>query len=159
MLICKNCIFAKKIITYRYIIVNIAKAQSVFTTFITVRVLLLQQNWFHLQIERINKKTGNKNKRIFRKKHIHPLKQPREYWGGCKKAFLRGKDKAQQWYRLIFSEFWCIMQLCWNARFASLSGNRIYQAYTNIRAPELLIILDMALFVWFYYCKMPVNAW
>ena len=81
MLICKNCIFAKKIITYRYIIVNIAKAQSVFTTLISVKVLLLQQNWFHLQIERINKKTGNKNKRIFRKKHIHPLKQPREYWG------------------------------------------------------------------------------
>lgn len=84
MLICKNCIFAKKIITYRYIIVNIAKAQSVFTTLISVKVLLLQQNWFHLQIERINKKTGNKNKRIFRKKHIHPLKQPREYWGGAK---------------------------------------------------------------------------
>ena len=80
MLICKNCIFAKKIITYRYIIVNIAKAQSVFTTLISVKVLLLQQNWFHLQIERINKKTGNKNKRIFRKKHIHPLKQPRGYW-------------------------------------------------------------------------------
>ena len=95
MLICKNCIFAKKIITYRYIIVNIAKAQSVFTTLISVKVLLLQQNWFHLQIERINKKTGNKNKRIFRKKHIHPLKQPREYWGGCKKAFLRWKDKTQ----------------------------------------------------------------
>lgn len=36
--------FAKKIITYRYIIVNIAKAQSVFTTLISVKVLLLQQN-------------------------------------------------------------------------------------------------------------------
>ncbi len=30
--------------------------------------------------------------------------------------------------------------------------------YTNIRILEFLIILDMALFVWFYYCEMPVNA-
>ncbi len=32
------------------------------------------------------------------------------------------------------------------------------KSYTNIRIPEFLIILDMALFVWFYHCKMPVNA-
>ena len=158
MLICKNCIFAKKIITYRYIIVNIAKAQSVFTTLISVKVLLLQQNWFHLQIEHINKKQVIKIKGYFGKTYTSSQTAER-ILRGCKKAFLRGKGKAQQWYHLIFSEFWCIMQLCWNARFASLSGNRIYQAYTNIRAPELLIILDMALFVWFYYCKMPVNAW
>ena len=30
--------------------------------------------------------------------------------------------------------------------------------YTNIRTSEFLIILDMALFVWFNYCEMPVNA-
>ena len=38
------------------------------------------------------------------------------------------------------------------------SGNRIYQAYTNIRAPELLIILDTTLFVRVYFWKMLVNA-
>ena len=86
MLICKNCMFAKKIITYRYIIVNIAKAQSVFTTLISVKVLLLQQNWFHLQIERINKKTGNKNKRIFRK-NIYILSNSRENIEGVQKGF------------------------------------------------------------------------
>ena len=32
------------------------------------------------------------------------------------------------------------------------------KSYTNIRIPEFLIILDMALFVRFYYCEMPVNA-
>ena len=32
------------------------------------------------------------------------------------------------------------------------------KSYTNIRTPEFLIILDMALFVWFNYCEMPVNA-
>lgn len=32
------------------------------------------------------------------------------------------------------------------------------KSYTNISTPEFLIILDMALFVWFYHCKMPVNA-
>ena len=32
------------------------------------------------------------------------------------------------------------------------------KSHTNIRIPEFLIILDMALFVWFYHCKMPVNA-
>lgn len=32
------------------------------------------------------------------------------------------------------------------------------KSYTNMRTSEFLIILDMALFVWFYYCEMPVNA-
>ena len=32
------------------------------------------------------------------------------------------------------------------------------KSYTNIRTSEFLIILNMALFVWFYYCEMPVNA-
>ena len=32
------------------------------------------------------------------------------------------------------------------------------KSYTNISTPEFLIILDMTLFVWFYYCEMPVNA-
>ena len=32
------------------------------------------------------------------------------------------------------------------------------KSYTNILITEFLIILDMALFVWFYHCKMPVNA-
>ena len=32
------------------------------------------------------------------------------------------------------------------------------KSYTNIRMSEFLIILDTTLFVWFYLCKMPVNA-
>ena len=32
------------------------------------------------------------------------------------------------------------------------------KSYTNMRTSEFLIILDMALFVWFYHCKMPVNS-
>lgn len=40
----------------------------------------------------------------------------------------------------------------------TLEESMIAKSYTNIRTPEFLIILDMALFVWFYYCEMPVNA-
>ena len=32
------------------------------------------------------------------------------------------------------------------------------KSYTNILISEFLIILDTTLFVWFYYCEMPVNA-
>ena len=32
------------------------------------------------------------------------------------------------------------------------------KSYTNILITEFLIILDTTLFVWFYFCKMPVNA-
>ena len=32
------------------------------------------------------------------------------------------------------------------------------KSYTNILITEFLIILDTTLFVWFYSCKMPVNA-
>ena len=32
------------------------------------------------------------------------------------------------------------------------------KSYTNIRMSEFLIILDMTLFVWFYFWKMPENA-
>ena len=32
------------------------------------------------------------------------------------------------------------------------------KSYTNILISEFLIILDMALFVWFNYCEMPENA-
>ena len=32
------------------------------------------------------------------------------------------------------------------------------KSYTNIRMSEFLIILDMTLFVWFYFWKMLANA-
>ena len=32
------------------------------------------------------------------------------------------------------------------------------KSYTNILISKFLIILDTTLFVWFYHCKMPVNA-
>ena len=46
--------------------------------------------------------------------------------------------------------------LCRAIRYIKLTPYT--KSYTNIRIPEFLIILDMALFVWFYYCEMPVNA-
>ena len=46
--------------------------------------------------------------------------------------------------------------LCWAIRYIKLTPYT--KSYTNIHASKFLIILDMALFVWFYYCEMPVNA-
>ena len=46
--------------------------------------------------------------------------------------------------------------LCRAIRYIKLTPYT--KSYTNIRASEFLIILDMALFVWYNYCEMPVNA-
>ena len=46
--------------------------------------------------------------------------------------------------------------LCRAIRYIKLTPYT--KSYTNIHASKFLIILDMALFVWFYYCEMPVNA-
>ena len=46
--------------------------------------------------------------------------------------------------------------LSWAIRYIKFTPYT--KSYTNISTPEFLIILDMALFVWFYHCKMPVNA-
>ena len=46
------------------------------------------------------------------------------------KGFSQVEGQTSSIYHLIFLEFWCIMQLCWNERCASLLGNQVYQAYT-----------------------------
>ena len=46
--------------------------------------------------------------------------------------------------------------LYWAIRYIKLTPYT--KSYTNIHTSKFLIILDMALFVWFYYCEMPVNA-
>ena len=46
--------------------------------------------------------------------------------------------------------------LCRAIRYIKLTPYT--KSYTNILISKFLIILDTTLFVWFYHCKMPVNA-
>ena len=80
----------------------------------------------------------------------------------CKKAFFKWKDITQQWHHLIFSDFWCIMLLCQIKEMRFFSGQFNVSGYTlhqKLHQHTHYRILDTTLFVWFYSCKMPVNAW
>ena len=66
---------------------------------------------------------ADKIKKIFQEKKIYILSNSQEDIEKCKRAFFKWKDITPQKYHLIFLELWCIMQLCWNERCASLLGN------------------------------------